>query len=146
VSGPVYEFDEFTVDCDRFELRRRDQVIRLERKPLELLILLISCRERIVTREEIADRLWGSEVFVDVEHGINTAIRKIRAALADDPAEPRFIRTVTGQGLQLDLMKICFRSASLRTDAGLFLKKFCRRPKATDPQSTWRPRVEVHAH
>jgi len=94
----VYQFDEFTVDCDRFELRRKERAIRLERKPLELLILLIGCRDRVVTREEIANRLWGSEVFVDLEHGINTAIRKIRAALVDDPAEPRFIQTVTGLG------------------------------------------------
>jgi len=98
VSGPVYQFDEFTVDCARFELRRRGKTIKLERKPLELLILLISCRERVVTREEIANRLWGSEVFVDLEHGINTAIRKIRAALDDDPAAPRYVQTVTGLG------------------------------------------------
>ena len=94
----MYQFDEFTVDCGRFELRRRNQSIRLERKPLELLILLISCKDRVVTREEIANRLWGTEVFVDLEHGINTAVRKIRAALADDPAEPRFVQTVTGLG------------------------------------------------
>lgn len=98
MSGPVYQFDEFTVDCGRFELRRRGKTIKLERKPLELLILLISCRERVVTREEIGNRLWGSEVFVDLEHGINTAIRKIRAAVDDDPTAPRFIQTVMGLG------------------------------------------------
>ncbi|MBS1802474.1 MAG: PD40 domain-containing protein [Acidobacteria bacterium] len=98
MSDAVYQFDEFTVDSDRFELRRKNLTIKLERKPLELLILLIRYRNRVVAREEIADRLWGSEVFVDLEHGINTAIRKIRAALDDDPGEPRFIKTVTGMG------------------------------------------------
>lgn len=98
MGDPVYEFGEFTVDCGRFELRQMGNAIKLERKPLELLILLIRCKERVVTREEIANRLWGSEVFVDLEHGINTAIRKIRVALDDDPAAPRFIQTVTGLG------------------------------------------------
>lgn len=94
----MYQFNEFAVDCGRFELRRKGKTIRLERKPLELLILLIRCKERVVTRDEIANRLWGSEVFVDLEHGINTAIRKIRAALDDDPAAPRYVQTVTGLG------------------------------------------------
>jgi len=70
----------------------------MERKPLELLILLASREGQLVTREEIAQRLWSNEVFVDTEHGINTAIRKVRTALRDDPEEPRFIQTVTGMG------------------------------------------------
>ncbi len=51
-----------------------------------------------MSRAEIADRLWGKEVFVDTEHGINTAIRKVRQALRDDPDQPRFVQTVTGRG------------------------------------------------
>ena len=65
---------------------------------MELLILLASREGQLVTRSEIADRLWESEVFVDTEHGINTAIRKLRYLLRDDPDHPQFIQTVIGMG------------------------------------------------
>jgi TolB-like protein/DNA-binding winged helix-turn-helix (wHTH) protein len=65
---------------------------------MELLILLASREGQLVTRSEIADRLWESEVFVDTEHGINTAIRKLRYLLRDDPDSPQFIQTVIGMG------------------------------------------------
>jgi TolB-like protein/DNA-binding winged helix-turn-helix (wHTH) protein/predicted Zn-dependent protease len=65
---------------------------------MELLILLASREGQLVTRSEIADRLWASEVFVDTEHGINTAIRKLRYLLRDDPDNPQFIQTVIGRG------------------------------------------------
>ena len=74
------------------------QPVKLERKPLELLILLTSRQGQLVTRTEIAEHLWSSEIFVDTEHGINTAVRKLRITLRDDPAEPKFIKTVTGIG------------------------------------------------
>ena len=65
---------------------------------MELLILLASREGQLVTRSEIADRLWASEVFVDTEHGINTAIRKLRYLFRDDPDHPQFIQTVIGMG------------------------------------------------
>jgi TolB-like protein/DNA-binding winged helix-turn-helix (wHTH) protein len=95
---PQFEFGEFRLDCGRFELLRQGRAVKLERKPMELLILLAQSDGTLVTRTEIAERLWESEVFVDTEHGINTAIRKIRHALRDDPEVPRFIQTVTGMG------------------------------------------------
>ncbi|MGO9940703.1 MAG: winged helix-turn-helix domain-containing protein [Terracidiphilus sp.] len=94
----VYEFGDFRLDCGRFELLRNGHVIRLERKPMELLILLLARNGQLVTRTEIALHLWSSEVFVDTEHGINTAIRKIRQVLGDEPENPRFVQTVTGKG------------------------------------------------
>ena len=94
----AYQFGDFRLDCGRFELLRNDRVIRLERKPMELLILLLARDGQLVTRIEIAGHLWSSEVFVDTEHGINTAIRKIRQVLDDDPENPRFVQTVTGKG------------------------------------------------
>src|SRR5262245_25171333 len=65
---------------------------------MELLILLVSRKGALVSREEIVGRLWGPEVFVDSEHGINTAVRKIRRALNDDPERPQFVETVVGKG------------------------------------------------
>ncbi len=94
----VFEFGEFKLDCDRFELYRDGRSLKLERKPMELLILLTSRNGHLVTRTEIAERLWDREVFVDTEHGINTAIRKIRQVLGDDIEEPHFLQTVTGKG------------------------------------------------
>ncbi len=94
----VFEFGDFKVDCDRFELSRAGRALKLERKPMELLILLAAGNGHLITRAEIIESLWDSEVFVDTEHGINTAIRKIRQVLGDDPENPRFVQTVTGKG------------------------------------------------
>src|SRR5580698_289433 len=103
MSETQYKFAEFQLDCSSFELRRQGRAqkserISLERIPMELLILLLERQGSVVTRQEIVDRLWGKDVFVDTEHGINTAVRKIRQALRDDPDQPRFILTVSGKG------------------------------------------------
>jgi TolB-like protein/DNA-binding winged helix-turn-helix (wHTH) protein len=98
VTVAIFQFGDFRLDCGRFELCRKGRRLKLERQPLELLILLATKRGQIVTREEIAKCLWESDVFVDTEHGINTAIRKIRQALGEDKEQPRFVQTVSGQG------------------------------------------------
>jgi TolB-like protein/DNA-binding winged helix-turn-helix (wHTH) protein len=98
VSARLIEFDEFALDCDRYELLRAGRPIKLEKIPMELLILLATKEGNLVTRQEIIERLWGNDVFVDTEHGINTAVRKIRLVLKDDPERPRFVQTVTGKG------------------------------------------------
>ena len=98
MGPPIYRFSHFLLNCERFELSRDGQNIKLERKPMELLILLAGSNGRLLTRTEIAERLWDKEVFVDTEHGINTAVRKIRAVLDDDSGEPRFVETVQGRG------------------------------------------------
>ncbi len=68
---------------------------------MELLILLVEKRGALATRQEIVDRLWGPGVFVDTEQGVNTAVRKIRLALHDDPEDPHFVQTVVGRGYRL---------------------------------------------
>ena len=65
---------------------------------MELLLLLVERKGELVSREEISQRLWGADVFVDVDLGINTAVRKVRTALRDDPEKPRFVETVIGKG------------------------------------------------
>src|SRR5208283_2775689 len=91
-------FEDFDLDARNYRLRRSGQHVKLERIPLELLLLLADRAGEVVTREEIAERLWGKGVQLDTENAINTAIRKIRLALGDDPAQPRFVQTVTGKG------------------------------------------------
>ena len=91
-------FSEFELDFGRFQLSRCGQPVRLEGLPLQLLMFLAENRGQLVTREQIADALWGKDVFVDVEQGINTAIRKIRMAIDDDSAQPHHLQTVVGRG------------------------------------------------
>jgi DNA-binding winged helix-turn-helix (wHTH) protein/tetratricopeptide (TPR) repeat protein len=74
---------------------------------MELLILLVQRRGELVSREEIAECLWGKDAFHDIDHGINTAIRKVRLALRDDPEKPRFVETVTGRGYRFAAPVIC---------------------------------------
>lgn len=91
-------FDDFQLDYGRFQLCRRGIPVRLEGLPLQLLMFLVEKRGQLVTREQISGELWSKDVFVDVEQGINTAIRKIRRALADDAGEPLYLQTVVGRG------------------------------------------------
>jgi DNA-binding winged helix-turn-helix (wHTH) protein len=91
-------FDDFELDYARFQLYRSGSAVRLEGLPLQLLMFLVDKRGQLVTREQISAELWSKDVFVDVEQGINTAIRKIRRALADDPNEPHYLQTVVGRG------------------------------------------------
>jgi len=95
--GVVYEFGEFCLDCGRSSWCATAPAARGAQAdgvadPAGL------AGGQLVTRQEIAERLWSSEVFVDTEHGINTAIRKLRHLLRDDPGDPHFIQTVTGMG------------------------------------------------
>jgi DNA-binding winged helix-turn-helix (wHTH) protein len=98
MSEKKVRFAEFELDFGRFQLYRAGRPVPLEGLPLQLLMFLIENHRRLVTREQIADALWGKDVFVDVEQGINTAIRKIRMALEDDSAQPQYLQTVVGRG------------------------------------------------
>jgi DNA-binding response OmpR family regulator len=91
-------FGDFELDFGQFQLCRSGVPVRLEGLPLQLLMYLIENHRQLVTREQIADAMWGKDVFVDVEQGINTAIRKIRIALDDDSGQPHFLQTVVGRG------------------------------------------------
>jgi DNA-binding winged helix-turn-helix (wHTH) protein/tetratricopeptide (TPR) repeat protein len=98
MSRDSFQFEDFVLNRSVHELRRGSVSIPLQRIPLELLFLLVERRGHIVTREEILDRVWGKGVFVDSETSINTAIRKIRRALSDNPEAPRFVLTVPAKG------------------------------------------------
>ncbi len=89
---------EIELDLGRYELRRQGRRVRLEKKPMELLIFLLSRRDQMVSRQEIVGKLWGSDLFIDTGPNINNIVRKIRTALGDDSAKPRFLETVVGKG------------------------------------------------
>ena len=97
-SGDIFRFGDFELDVPAYELRRSGRPIKLERQPMDLLILLVQRRGQLVSRAEIVDRLWGKDVFVDVETGVHTAARKIRQALGDSTDAPAYLETVPGKG------------------------------------------------
>src|SRR3990170_7911815 len=93
-----FRFGEFELDVAAYALRREGQRIKLEKIPMEVLILLARRAGILVNRAEVQAALWGSDVFVDQDAAVNTAVRKIRRALGDDAEHPRFIETVVGKG------------------------------------------------
>jgi DNA-binding winged helix-turn-helix (wHTH) protein/Tol biopolymer transport system component len=101
MQASILYFDQFELDLNSYELRRSGRGIKLEKLPMGLLILLAENHGQLVTREQIIVRLWGDNVFVDTRQGINTAVRKIRVALRDDPDHPRLLQTVSGRGYRL---------------------------------------------
>lgn len=90
--------DGYELDLRPRRLRRGSRVLKLERIPLDILLLLIEHHGEIVSRDEIVSRIWGQSVFLDTDNSIRGAIRKLRRVLKDDAEAPRFIQTVTGQG------------------------------------------------
>ena len=89
---------ELELDLGRYQLRRSGRPVKLEKKPMELLIYLVARREQLVSREDIVRKLWRTDLFIDAEPAINNVVRKIRAALRDISAKPRFVETVVGKG------------------------------------------------
>ena len=129
-------FDDFQLDYGRFQLCRRGIPVRLEGLPLQLLMFLVEKRGQLVTREQVSAELWSKDVFVDVEQGINTAIRKIRRALADDAGEPQYLQTVVGRGYR-------FVAPTAEEDAGSQTpaRGICRLPRRTGTRHHDRGRV-----
>src|SRR3954454_4832006 len=97
-SPSTLRFGEFALDVAAYQLRRDGRPVKLGRQPMDLLILLVERHGQLVTRADIVARLWGPDVFVDVEMGVNTAISKVRQALRDAPDAPRILETVPGKG------------------------------------------------
>jgi TolB-like protein/DNA-binding winged helix-turn-helix (wHTH) protein/Tfp pilus assembly protein PilF len=98
MPGEAQRSADLELDLKGYELRRDGRVLRMEKIPMELFIFLVENKDTLVSRDEIVRRLWGDNVFLDTEQGINTAIRKIRLVLHDDPEQPRFVQTVVGKG------------------------------------------------
>src|SRR6266436_9285073 len=98
MPSEIVQLGQFVLDVSRYELTRGGKPVRMERIPMDLLILLVREGGRLVGRAEIIERLWGKDVHFDTDNGINTAIRKIRRALGEDPEKPQYIETVLGKG------------------------------------------------
>ena len=101
-------------DRSAYQLRCNGRRLKLERIPLKLLFLLVDRHGQIVTRREILEHVWGKGIFIDIENGINSAIRKVRRALSDDPESPRFVATIASKGYRFIAPVRSRASASLR--------------------------------
>jgi cholera toxin transcriptional activator len=84
-----YRFGAFELDPATGELRRNGLRVRLHTQPFQLLILLLESRGEMLTREDISGKLWPDGTFVDYEHGVNSAINRLREALGDKASKPR---------------------------------------------------------
>jgi DNA-binding winged helix-turn-helix (wHTH) protein len=105
-----------SLTCVPPRLRRGTHVLKLERIPFEILLLLLEHRDEIVPRDQIVSRVWGQGVFLDTDNSIRGAIRKLRQVLKDDAEAPRFIQTVTGQGYRFIASVIAPKEASTASE------------------------------
>ena len=91
-------FGTFDVDLEAGELRRNGLKLKLQEKPFQMLAMLLERPGEVVTREALRERLWAADTFVDFDHGLNTATKKLRQALGDSAENPRFIETLARRG------------------------------------------------
>lgn len=97
-NGGTIRFGEFEYDPRKEELRKEGIRVRLQNQPLAILLALTASPGAIVSREELRERIWGSDTFVEFEQGLNSAIKRLRDTLADSAEQPRYIETVAGKG------------------------------------------------
>jgi DNA-binding winged helix-turn-helix (wHTH) protein len=128
----AFRFGGFVLDVSAFQLRRHGRTINLERRLMELLMMLVPRLGEVITRDEIAARLWGRDVFIEVGSGINTVVCKIRRALRDNPDHPRVIQTV--QGLQAEIGAVIARQIGIQLSVRRPVQTFrqTRNPEAYD--------------
>ncbi len=97
-AGKIVRFGVFELDLVSGELRKNGTRIRLQEQPFQVLAMLLEGRGKMVTREELRTKLWPADTFVDFDHSLNTAVNKLREALGDAAANPRFVETVARRG------------------------------------------------
>ena len=94
----IFRFGPFEFDPDNRELRKHGLKLRLVGQPMDVLTLLLERRGELVRREELQQRLWPSDTFVEFEHGVNAAVMRLREVLGDSADKPRYVETIPRQG------------------------------------------------
>src|ERR1700757_2558365 len=97
-SAEKIRFDVFVVDPRAGELLKEGRKIKLQEQPFRVLFLLLQKGGEIVTRDELGQELWPADTFVDFDHGLNSAVARLREALRDSADKPRFIETIAKRG------------------------------------------------
>ncbi len=111
----ILRFGPFELNAENFELKRAGRRVKLDKTALDLLLFLAERPGRLVTHEEAVERVWGKDVFIEAESALYTAVRKIRRALGEHPAHPRFVETVARKGYRFILPRAS-RETDLRED------------------------------
>src|SRR6267142_7261845 len=97
-SNSIVRFGAFGVDLHAGELRKEDRRIRLQEQPFQILALLLERQGEAVSREELRLKLWPADTFVDFDHGLNSAVARLREKLNDSAEAPRYVETVPKRG------------------------------------------------
>lgn len=97
-GSSIVRFGVFEADLQSGELSRNAAKVRLQEQPFQILSLLLQKPGEVVTREELRARLWPADTFVDFDHGLNAAIKRLRDALGDSAENPRFVETLARRG------------------------------------------------
>src|SRR5579862_2679264 len=97
-NSNIARFGVFELDLSAGELRKSGVKLRLQGQPFQVLTLLLERSGEVVTREELQQKLWPSDTFVDFDHSLNTAINKVREALGDSASSPRYVETLARRG------------------------------------------------
>jgi cholera toxin transcriptional activator len=97
-NSKIARFGVFELDITAGELRKNGRKLRLQEQPFQILALLLERAGEVVTREELQQKLWPADTFVDFDHGLNTAVNKLREVLGDSASSPRFIETLARRG------------------------------------------------
>jgi DNA-binding winged helix-turn-helix (wHTH) protein len=97
-GSAILRFDLYALDLRAGELFKGGRKIKLQEQPFRILAMLLERPGELVTREELRQRLWSEDTFVDFEHSLNTAIKKLRRALCDEADKPRFVETLPRRG------------------------------------------------
>src|SRR5450432_4672499 len=116
-----YKFGEFEADLRAAELRKRGHRLKTQMQPFQILVALLERPGDVVTREEMRLRLWPEDTFVDFDHGLNTAVAKLREALGDSAASPKYVETIAKRGYrflaEVEKVEETVASAGIRTNA-----------------------------
>jgi TolB-like protein/DNA-binding winged helix-turn-helix (wHTH) protein len=127
----IVSFGTFDLDVDTGELRKRGIRIALQDQPFRVLLALLERPGDIVSREELCGRLWPGGTFVDFEHGLNAAVRRLRVALGDDADVPRFVETVHKRGYRFLVLQpsVRGRAADPRVSSGTLVTSVANRAR-----------------
>jgi cholera toxin transcriptional activator len=114
-SGRIARFGVFELDYSAGELRKNGAKLRLQEQPFQVLLLLLERGGEVVTREEMRQKLWPADTFVDFDHSLNTAVNKLRETLGDAASSPRYIETLARRGYRFIAP---VQTAAVQTGAG----------------------------
>src|ERR1700730_9748260 len=140
-SAHVVRFGVYEIDLEAGELRKHGRRIRLQEQPFQVLALLLVQPGKLVTREELQKRIWPADTFVDFDLGLNTAIKKIRAAFGDSADHPKFVETLPKRGY-----RFIFPVEQIAADASSPANNGSQIQAQTNPSDVASPPLGVEAH